>query len=260
VHKSIMSSLRDKESAEDSVQARRSIVPLVVATALVGIAIVFVLARSMTRDETAEAGPIETLGPPASAQAGGGEEPAQQPVVAPLATPADAAAATKSVADPEDHPPEETLAPPVDRAETKQPEESAVELALPPDKIAIPKAPAEKTYRDLLNEAIAAQRKRRHEDALRLIEESLAKKPTSRAYTLKADILFAQKDYSPALAAATDAIGMSSSYGPAWFTKGMIHWALKQEPAAKESLQKFLEINPRSPKAADVRDLLESLE
>ena len=121
-----------------------------------------------------------------------------------------------------------------------------------------PKPETEKTYRELLNLANRARR-RDPSRALRLLDESLAKRRTSRAYTLKADIMMDQGNSSGALRAIQRAVRANGGNANAWLTKGLIHMQLKQYSSAKPALQRYLTLRPKGRKADTVRSLLADL-
>jgi CheY-like chemotaxis protein len=115
----------------------------------------------------------------------------------------------------------------------------------------------DKEYRKLLEEARAALDDGDLDQALTLVERSLADKPTSRALVVKADVLRRQSRVDDALAAIGRAIDLNAGYAPAWSMKGKILWAVRRYDEAKVAYGRFLEISPRGDEADRVRELLQ---
>jgi len=62
-----------------------------------------------------------------------------------------------------------------------------------------------------------------------------------------------------ALDAASKAVEVGRRSAGAWLTKGMLHYELKEYPAAKRALEKYLELKPNASDADTIRMLLEDL-
>lgn len=119
-----------------------------------------------------------------------------------------------------------------------------------------PKAQFKRAYDD----ARKAFRRRRYEESLKLVEEALELQPRSaRALDLKANILLGMKRLRDARGVAELAVKHGPRSADAWLTKGMIHYELEEYPQARTALGTFLELAPDSPKAEDVRLILEMM-
>jgi hypothetical protein len=116
-----------------------------------------------------------------------------------------------------------------------------------------------KRFKDYMKEAKRAQRQRRYDEALALVELALADRQKASGYQLKADILMAQGKPRDALGAIDEAVRLSNRAHKAWLTKGMLHYELKEYPEAREALEKYLELKPNARNADTIKILLEDL-
>ena len=95
--------------------------------------------------------------------------------------------------------------------------------------------------------------------ALKLLEQSLAIHPSSRAYAMKADILMDLGNNQSAMQAANAAVRVGPSNPVAWLTKGLLHYQLRQYSPARVALQKYLDLRPNGVRAPAVRSMLEDM-
>ncbi len=119
--------------------------------------------------------------------------------------------------------------------------------------------PAQKGFKEHLADARRAQRRRHYEEALASVELALAERRAARAYQLKADILMSMGRSREALDAANTAVKIAPKAAGGWLTKGMLHYELKEYPAAKKALQTYLELKPNARDADTIKLLLEDL-
>ncbi|MCE9577845.1 MAG: DUF4388 domain-containing protein [Deltaproteobacteria bacterium] len=118
-------------------------------------------------------------------------------------------------------------------------------------------AGADKEYRKLLEEARAALDDGDLDQALALVDRSLAEKATSRALVVKADVLRRQSRTEDALASIARAIDLNAAYPAAWSMKGKILWAVRRYDEARAAYGRFLELSPRGDEADRIRELLQ---
>lgn len=97
-----------------------------------------------------------------------------------------------------------------------------------------------------------------HQKALLLVEKALSERPSTRALTLKADILLDQGDTAAALQAINQVIAGSRS-PTVWLIKGQIHYAREEYRDAKITFQRYLKLRPHGRSADEVRLLLETM-
>jgi tetratricopeptide (TPR) repeat protein len=118
----------------------------------------------------------------------------------------------------------------------------------------------EELARRNLREAQRLHRRGRSAAALALVDQVLSATPRDvKALVLKADILLAMRQPRVALVPAQSAVGLAPGHAMAWFTKGMIHYELKQYADAKSALGRYLELRPNAQNAEEIRIVLESL-
>jgi hypothetical protein len=136
-------------------------------------------------------------------------------------------------------------APPVDAASTSPPRPTVDAGAAPP----------RDEYTQRYDEARAAHRRGRLDEALDKIDDALELKRTARALELKADILVDMGDTGAALVLLDNALGMSSSAG-LWKKKGWAHYKMRDYDAAKAAFTAYLEKAPRARDAEMIRNLI----
>jgi CheY-like chemotaxis protein len=214
----------DASIPETSSRGRR------IAGAMAVIAVVVVMAVVLTRGGDDSSGQKDA----AVASRDAGAADARVAVTVPMTVPQDAAVAAT-----------------VDAA-VSQPDARVVR---PP-----PETPPEKGYKEYLAEAGAAYRRKRHQEALDLLELALAERSTPAALTLKADILLDKGDETGALEAIDEAVKRSTRHAKAWLIKGQVHLAREEYGKARPAFEKYLELQPRGRDAEQVRTLLESLQ
>jgi tetratricopeptide (TPR) repeat protein len=70
---------------------------------------------------------------------------------------------------------------------------------------------------------------------------------------LKASALEKLKRVDDALVEIDEAISLVETYAPAWEQRGKILWAAHRFDEARPALERFLELDPTAPNAAQIR-------
>jgi len=92
--------------------------------------------------------------------------------------------------------------------------------------------------------------------ALELAEASLKLRRTARAYILRARAEQRQGRVDDALASLAAATEIAPNAGAVWEQRGRILWAARRRDEARAAFERFLELDPKSPRAAEVLRLL----
>jgi DNA-binding response OmpR family regulator len=92
--------------------------------------------------------------------------------------------------------------------------------------------------------------------AFDLAESSLKLRKTARTYLLRAQAEQRLDRVDAALASVAAAALIAPEYGAVWELRGRILWAARRREEAREAFEKFLEIEPNSPKAAFIQRLI----
>jgi tetratricopeptide (TPR) repeat protein len=92
--------------------------------------------------------------------------------------------------------------------------------------------------------------------AFELAEESLRLRRTARTYLLRAQAQQRLDHIEEALASVDAAAQLAPASGTVWEVRGRILWAARRRDDARAAFEKFLELEPNSPKAASVRRLM----
>jgi hypothetical protein len=92
--------------------------------------------------------------------------------------------------------------------------------------------------------------------SLELAESSIRLRRTARTYLLRAQAQQRLDRVEDALASVDAAERLAPGYGTVWELRGRILWAARRRDEARAAFEKFLEIDPDSPRAAAVRRLL----
>jgi len=92
--------------------------------------------------------------------------------------------------------------------------------------------------------------------AFELAESSLKLRKTARTYLLRAQADQRLERVDAALASVDAAAAIAPEYGAVWEMRGRILWAVRRRDEARAAFEKFLELEPDSPKAAYVRRLM----
>ncbi len=116
------------------------------------------------------------------------------------------------------------------------------------DKGASAKALFDKAH-DAMDESNYAQ-------ALELANASLKLRKTARTYLLRAQAEQRLDQVDAALASVDAARAISPEMSAVWETRGRILWAARRRDEARAAFEKFLELDPSSPKAAGIRRLI----
>ena len=190
----------------------------------------------------------------------GGKQPIDSSVVAldaAIATtePSDAGVEPSIVSRPDAAPIDAAAPPidarPIDARPARKPDASAGRVSQPE-----PQPPRPKGYKELFADARRAFGKKRYAEALEAIDKALAERKTSRALTLKADVLLETGKNAEALSAIDQAVRLGPSNARGWLIKGQIHAARKEDAQAETAFRKFLELKPTGQDADYVRVLL----
>jgi tetratricopeptide (TPR) repeat protein len=120
--------------------------------------------------------------------------------------------------------------------------------ATTPDKLAEAKALYDKAH-DAMEESNFAQ-------ALALADASLKLRKTARTYLLRAQAEQRLDRVDAALASVDAAAALAPDFGTVWETRGRILWAARRRDEARAAFEKFLALDPTSPKAASVQRLM----
>jgi len=103
-------------------------------------------------------------------------------------------------------------------------------------------------------------KRKKYDEAVTVIDEALELDPSNSAFhDLKANILLGQRRYSAAVDAAAAAVQHGPTIARNWLTKGMIHYELEEYGEARTAFERYLDLDPISPLADDIRDLLDSM-
>jgi CheY-like chemotaxis protein len=92
--------------------------------------------------------------------------------------------------------------------------------------------------------------------AFELAESSLKLRKTARTYLLRAQAEQRLERVDAALASVDAAAAIAPEYGAVWEMRGRILWAVRRRDEARAAFEKFLQLEPDSPKAAYVRRLM----
>ncbi|HEX4417835.1 MAG TPA: tetratricopeptide repeat protein [Kofleriaceae bacterium] len=92
--------------------------------------------------------------------------------------------------------------------------------------------------------------------ALELADASLKQRKTARTYLLRAQAEQRLDRVDAALASVDAAAAISPEFSAVWETRGRILWAARRRDEARAAFEKFLALDPNSPKAASVRRLM----
>ena len=185
-------------------------------------------------------------------------KPPQQHVVAPVADASVAVTPPPAVDAAEVTPPppppvdaaEVAVAPPVDAASTAPPPvaDAAVVAPKPDDTLA--------QARKLIQQANDALSEGDFARARELADESLALRKTARGYLVLAQALQRLGHVDEALAAVDKATQAAPNVSSVYEQKGRILWAAGRKDEAREAFQKFLDMDPENPHAAQIQRLL----
>jgi tetratricopeptide (TPR) repeat protein len=94
------------------------------------------------------------------------------------------------------------------------------------------------------------------QQALTYADASLKLRKTARTYLLRAQAQQRLDQIDAALASVDAAEGISPTMGAVWEMRGRILWAARRRDEARAAFDKFLSLEPDSPKAAAVRRLI----
>jgi tetratricopeptide (TPR) repeat protein len=89
-----------------------------------------------------------------------------------------------------------------------------------------------------------------------LAEASLRLRKTARTYLLRAQAQQRLDRVEDALASIDAAAQLAPTSGTVWELRGRVLWAARRRDDARAAFEKFLELDPNSPKAAAVRRLM----
>jgi hypothetical protein len=92
--------------------------------------------------------------------------------------------------------------------------------------------------------------------ALELTDASLKQRRTARTYLLRAQAQQRLDRIDDALASVDAATQLAPAFGTVWELRGRILWAARRRDEARAAFEKFLELDPDSPKAPAVRRLM----
>ncbi|HSR99468.1 MAG TPA: DUF4388 domain-containing protein [Kofleriaceae bacterium] len=251
--------LRIMSSIEQNGPGLGPLLLIVLAAVLAGTAVLLRLRRHARVSESVEvvhdarppaaAGAFETWAPtpdPVTAPAGpslgtAGVEPSRRPVGAPVGSAMGSAAVDAGVG-----PDASRRAP--EPAPRKEPA-AASQRANGADKVADAKVLFDKAH-DALDEGDFAR-------AFELADASLRQRKTARTYLLRAQALQRLDRIDDALASIDAATQLAPGFATVWEMRGRILWAARRRDEARAAFEKFLELDPNSPKAAAVRRLMD---
>jgi tetratricopeptide (TPR) repeat protein len=111
--------------------------------------------------------------------------------------------------------------------------------------------------KQLMDDANNALQEGDFEKALELAEKSLKLRKTARTYLVRAQALQRLDRIEDALASIEAAQAASPTYASVYELRGRILWAARRKDEAREAYNKFLELEPNTPRAAQVRALLD---
>jgi tetratricopeptide (TPR) repeat protein len=137
---------------------------------------------------------------------------------------------------------------PVAALRPKEPAAAAAKPNAGPDKVAEAKVLYDKAH-DALEEGDFTK-------ALELTDASLKQRRTARPYLLRAQAQQRLDRVEDALASIDAATQLAPSFGTVWELRGRILWAARRRDEARAAFEKFLELEPDSPKAPAVRRLM----
>ena len=146
------------------------------------------------------------------------------------------------------------VAPPVDAA---PPIDAARPIDAAPRADAAPVVDERKQARDLARQARRAISDARYDEAIALVDESLALSKSASTYVIKADALRRMGRIDDALAAVELAIQRSPRYADAWKMKGNILWGAGRSDEARPALETYLELAPDGDDAESIRARLQ---
>jgi predicted negative regulator of RcsB-dependent stress response len=132
------------------------------------------------------------------------------------------------------------------------PIDAAVAAAAPPD------AGADELAKGLIDQAGSAYRKKRYNDALALVDQSLEQRRTARGFQLKGQILLAARKLDDALAAIDQAIALAGSSAASWYWKGQILFTRGDKSEARAAFERSLELKDSGQLADEIRVILDS--
>jgi tetratricopeptide (TPR) repeat protein len=93
--------------------------------------------------------------------------------------------------------------------------------------------------------------------AFDLAVASLKLRKTARAYMVRARAEQRLNRIADALTSLDAATEIAPTYGPVWEQRGRILWAARRRDEARAAFSRFLELDPRSSRAAEVLRLLD---
>ena len=96
-------------------------------------------------------------------------------------------------------------------------------------------------------------------EAIALLDESIAARPTGAALLMKAEILLSLGDGRAALRVTDEALRLAPRRAEGWRIKGKAHQRLRQTAAAAEAYGRYLKLEPTGQGADEVRALLSGL-
>ena len=94
------------------------------------------------------------------------------------------------------------------------------------------------------------------QQALTYADASLKLRKTARTYLLRAQAQQRLEQIDAALASVDAAEAIAPTMGAVWEMRGRILWAARRRDEARAAFDKFLALEPDSPKAASVRRLI----
>jgi Flp pilus assembly protein TadD len=110
----------------------------------------------------------------------------------------------------------------------------------------------------LMDQANDALQEGDFEKALELAEQSLKLRKTARTYLVRAQALQRLDRVEEALASVDAAQTAAPRYASVYELRGRILWAARRKEEARSAYMKFLELEPNTPRAAQVRALLDT--
>jgi CheY-like chemotaxis protein len=136
--------------------------------------------------------------------------------------------------------------------------DAGAERAKPPASDAVAKR-AEDTVaqaRKLVDQANEAMAEGNFDKALESIDGALKLRRTARTYLLRAQILQRLERVDDALATIDAAERLAPGYSTIYELRGRILWAARRKDEARAQFEKFLQIEPSGPRAAQIQRLL----
>jgi tetratricopeptide (TPR) repeat protein len=92
--------------------------------------------------------------------------------------------------------------------------------------------------------------------AFELADESLKLRKTARTYLLLAQAQQRLDRIDDAIASVDAAAAIAPEFSAVWELRGRILWAARRRDEAREAFDKFLQLDPNSPKAASIQRLM----